>query len=36
VPPEEVERLVQAVRDWDYRPVVDAGHNVHSGPTDSR
>ena len=36
VPVEEVEQLVQAVRDWDYRPVVDAGHDADAGPPAAR
>ena len=36
VPVEEVEQLVQAVRDWDYRPVVDAGHDADAVPPAAR
>ena len=36
VPVEEVEQLVQSVRDWDYRPVVDAGHDADAGPPAAR
>lgn len=32
VPAEEVEQLLQGVRDWDYRPVVDAGDGPSAGP----
>ena len=32
VPAEEVEQLVQGVRDWDYRPVVDAVEERDAGP----
>lgn len=36
VPAEEVEQLVQGVRDWDYRPVVDAGEERDAGPPAAR
>jgi len=36
VPLEEVEQLVQSVRDWDYRPVADAAHDDDTGPPAAR
>jgi CPA2 family monovalent cation:H+ antiporter-2 len=36
VPLEEVEQLVQSVRDWDYRPVVDAAPDDDTGPPAAR
>jgi CPA2 family monovalent cation:H+ antiporter-2 len=36
VPAEEVEQLVQSVRDWDYRPVADADALSEAGPPPTR
>ena len=36
VPLDEVEQLVQSVRDWDYRPVVDAAPDDDTGPPAAR
>jgi CPA2 family monovalent cation:H+ antiporter-2 len=36
VPLEEVEQLVQSVRDRDYRPVADAAHDADAGPPAAR
>jgi CPA2 family monovalent cation:H+ antiporter-2 len=36
VPAEEIEQVVQAVRDWDYRPVVDAEPDAHAGQPTAR